>query len=182
MRPRQLTFFKTPSFTELSRRAHGGNLREGKRKLTRPFDPKKPLHLVLRSTRARREWSLLRAKNVKRTKNLVYREAARAGVKIYQYANAGNHLHLVVRAKRRADLARFLRTTTGLIARVITGAKKGQPKNAALGGRFWDRLAYSRIVEWGREFKRVCEYLVTNELEGLGWWEFGRAAKRDAFS
>lgn len=177
MRGTQLHFFKSPSFSEMNRRAHGGDLRKGKRKLARPFDPKKPLHLVLRSTRARGEWSLLRTKNEKRVRNLVYREAARAQVEIFRYANAGNHLHLVVRSRNRARLARFLRTTSGLLARMITGAKKG-----TAFGRFWDQLAYSRIVEWGREFLKVCEYLLTNELEGLGWWEFGREKKRKAFS
>jgi REP element-mobilizing transposase RayT len=170
MRPRQLTFFKTESFRDLNRRAHGGDLRIGKRKLARPFDPKKPLHVVLRSTRAQGEWSMLKTRNEKKIRDLVFREARRAGVRVYRFANAGNHLHILLKADRRRSLARFLRITAGLIARLITGAKKGAAtsEKGALR-KFWDRLAYSRIVEWGKEFHRVSDYLVVNELEGLGW-------------
>src|SRR5687768_13525122 len=125
MRPRQLHFFNTESFQDLNHRAHGGAIREGKRKLARPFDPKRPLHIVLRSSLARGEQSLLRARFEKRVKHLVYSSAERAGVRVYRYANSGTHLHLLIRAKSREKLARFLRTAAGLIAREVTGAKKG---------------------------------------------------------
>jgi hypothetical protein len=203
MRARQLTFFSAEPFRDLNRRAHGGEMRTGKRKLARPFDPRRPLHIVLRSSRAKGEWSFLRARNEKRVKHLVHQEALRSDVRVYQYANAGNHLHLVLRAKTRAGLARFLRVIAGLIARAVTGAKKGaaisatkapdarstsaragtatsvHTKTQTLSARsvFWDALAYSRIVEWGKEFIRVRDYLVLNELEGLGWREFGRRVK-----
>jgi hypothetical protein len=65
--------------------------------------------------------------------------------------------------KRRGHFQNFLRTLTALIARAVTGAKKGYPK-----GKFWSSLAYSRTVTWGREFKRVALYLDRNELETLG--------------
>ncbi|MCM2279415.1 MAG: hypothetical protein NDJ89_15175, partial [Oligoflexia bacterium] len=54
---------------------------------------------------------------------------------------------------------------TGTIARTITGARKGVRK-----GRFWDALAYSRVVTWGRELKNVSIYVIMNELEGQGIW------------
>jgi hypothetical protein len=189
MRARQLTFFTSESFRDLNRRAHGGETRAGKRKLARPFDPTRPLHIVLRSSRAKGEWSFLRARSEKRVKHLVYQEALRSGVRVYQFANSGNHLHLVLRAKTRAGLARFLRVAAGLIARVVTGAKKGAAASESVNFRstrtvraFWDALAYSRIVEWGKEFVRVCDYLTLNELEGLGWWEFGRVKQAPGFS
>jgi REP element-mobilizing transposase RayT len=183
MRARQLTFFTAKSFRDLNRRAHGGETRAGKRKLARPFDPKRPLHIVLRSSQAKGDWSFFRARNEKRVKHLIYQEALRSDVRVYQFANSGNHLHLVLRAKTRVGLARFLRAVAGLIARAVTGAKKGVAL-ATSGTRraFWDALAYSRIVEWGKEFVRVCDYLTLNELEGLGWWEFGRAKKSPGFS
>jgi hypothetical protein len=89
--------------------------------------------------------------------------ARRTSVRVYDYANAGTHLHLLVRAKHRSGFQAFLRSFAGVAARLVTGARRGQPI-----GRFWDDLAYSRVLSWGREFIRVREYVVQNELEALG--------------
>jgi hypothetical protein len=78
---------------------------------------------------------------------------------IYEFANAGNHLHLLIRAKCRFALQDFLRAFAGVVARLITGARKGRPI-----GKFWDFLAYSRVVTWGRDFFGVRAYIVQNEL------------------
>ncbi|MCM2279935.1 MAG: hypothetical protein NDJ89_17820, partial [Oligoflexia bacterium] len=68
----------------------------------------------------------------------------------------------------------YLRALTGTIARTITGARKGVRK-----GRFWDALAYSRVVTWGRELKNVSFYVVMNELEGQGIWLRRWSAQRN---
>ena len=44
--------------------------------------------------------------------------------------------------------------------KVKEGCKKNQRK-------FWKFLIYSRVVTWGREFKRVCGYIEKNVLETL---------------
>lgn len=84
-------------------------------------------------------------------------------MRIHRYANSGNHLHLLVVGKHRDGLANFLRTIGALIPRLVTGAKKGRPI-----GRFWDHLAFSRIVEWGRDFLKTRLYVIQNESEGAG--------------
>ncbi len=162
-RPNQLSFL--PHLLKLSakelreNREHGGDIRKGKRKIARPFDPKKPMHLVFRSTRARGVRSMLHPKNKKRVDVLVKSVARKSGVRIYQYANVGNHLHLLVSAGVRKDLQSFLRRLSGAIALLITGARKGSSQ------RFWDGLVYSRIVTWGREFKTVTLYVIRNLME-----------------
>ncbi|MCM2323819.1 MAG: transposase, partial [Oligoflexia bacterium] len=138
---------------------------EGRRKTARPMSPRLPLHVILRSERAKGEWSLLRTKHEKRVKHLTYALARKFHVKIYRFANAGNHLHLVIKAKHKDGFKAYLRALTGTLARTITGARKGVKK-----GKFWDTLAYSRVVTWGREFKNVSFYVIMNELEGLGVW------------
>jgi hypothetical protein len=55
-----------------------------------------------------------------------------------------------------------LRTIGGLIARAATGAVKGRPV-----GKFWDHLAFSRVVAWGRDLTRSLAYVLGNALEGL---------------
>lgn len=164
-RPAQATFFNHRAFEHYNRREHGGTIGHGRRKRERPLDPRKPLHVVLRSETAKGPQSLLHSKNERRVKHLVYETARKQGVRVFRYANAGNHLHIVVQAKHRRSYQNFLRAVTGLIARAVTGAQKGVKK-----GKFWQSLAYSRVVNWGRELKNVKFYLIMNELEGLGIW------------
>ena len=152
------------SFLPKIRLHHGGDIGKGKRKITRPFDPKRALHIVLRSSRARGPWSFLHPRHKNRVSLLVQATAKRFDVTIYRYANVGNHFHFLLRAKSRRRLQAFLRTLTGRIACVVSGAKKA----SAMVGRFWDKLAYSRIVSWGREYEILKQYLLKNLFEALG--------------
>lgn len=174
---KQLSFL--PKINLSASLAHGGSTRKRKRKTARPFDLNRPLHVVMRSSRARKEWSLLRPKNRDLVEKTLKCCARRYGVKIYRFVNVGNHLHLLISATAarhecsksqrngfaRADLAAFLRQFAGSIAFRITGASKTNPV-----GRFWDELVYSRIVSWGREFETVMRYLVKNIFEAAGLW------------
>jgi REP element-mobilizing transposase RayT len=174
---RQLDFFTAKSARILSEHArrveHGGAVRVGKRKLARPFDPRRALHLTLRAERAKGNWSMLRFENAKTIKTLTYKLARENRVRIYQYANSGNHLHLLMRAKDHGGFKRFLRILSALTARIVTGAKKGNPV-----GKFWDGLAWSSIVNWGRQFFEVRYYVIRNELEAEGLIRYKPRAKR----
>ncbi|MBC7691406.1 MAG: transposase [Methylotenera sp.] len=157
---------KQQSFFPPSRRDHGGSVHTGKRKEARPLDPRSPLHLVLRSSRARGKWSFLQPHHKRRIEHLLREEARKSGVVIYRLANVGNHLHLLLKARNRLAFQRFLRTASGRIAVLVTGARKGNPV-----GRFWDQLAYSRIVTWGRELQELQKYLIKNLFEAAGLWD-----------
>lgn len=149
---------------------HGGDIRKGRRKLTRPFSAKHAIHVVFRSTRARGHWSLLTRKNEALIKKLLARCATRHHIKVYRFVNVGNHLHLLVKTRSnqyflgRAHFARFLREFGGAVAISVTGAKKAAPK-----GGFWEKRVYSRIVSWGREYDRLKEYFVKNLFESTGF-------------
>jgi hypothetical protein len=82
---------------------------------------------------------------------------------------------MLVRARCRLALHGFLRAFAGLAARIVTGAGKGRPV-----GRFWDWLAYSRVVEWGRDFFGVRGYVLKNELETLGYLPYEKRLTRNA--
>ena len=43
------------------------------------------------------------------------------------------------------------------------GVRKGQPK-----GKFWDALAYSKVVNWGRHFENTKFYVILNDIEASG--------------
>ncbi len=156
MKSKQLNFFKTQSLE------HGGALRKGKRKIIRPISTSHPIHLVYRSSKARARLSFLNFSS--RIDKILSQQGQKFGLTIYKTANSGNHLHVVIRGKKRTGIQKFFISTTALIARLVTGAKKGKKF-----GKFWDHPLYSRVVSsWKREFQDVKDYLVQNTLETLG--------------
>ncbi len=152
-------------------REHGGE-KHAKlrcRKTVRPFDPGKPMHITMRSSMAVHERSMLHPTRARVIKDIVCRAARRRGIVIRKYVCVGNHLHLLIQTKARRmvqarpALRAFLREVSGLVARVMTGAQKGRPAKQ----RFWDYLAWSRIVEWGRDLVGLKHYFTKNEYDAL---------------
>jgi REP element-mobilizing transposase RayT len=141
----------------------GDFLKNSHAKVKRPISTKKAMHVVVRSTMAKGPLSLLR-KN-KEISSIIYKQARESGVRIYHFANAGNHLHMVILASSRMAFKNFIRSVTGLIARLILKAQKGAAKSI----QFWDKRPFSRILEWGRDFKITAKYLLQNTLEALGF-------------
>lgn len=153
-------------FEGLKVKEFGGSLlKNGNPREARPVSVKRPMHLVMRSSLAKGEKSFLRPCRSRRIEVLVRRIGREKGVKIYRYANSGNHLHLVVLPRSRDAFQAFIRAISGLIARITLGVERGK----ALGQRFWDARPYTRILEWGREFGGVCRYVLQNTLEAIGF-------------
>jgi hypothetical protein len=124
---------------------------------------------------------------------MLLKQGRRHGVKVYRVANAGNHLHLLVRFTKRRGLQNFLRGSSGLIARKVLGAERGRarkrgpdrglgtragshrgamPQNKAVASerqRFWSQRPFTRIVSWGKDFDSVLAYVKLNSLEALGF-------------
>ena len=142
---------------------HGGEYSKGKRKKQRPISIKKSMHIVMKSSKAKGSYSLRAIHHKTKVEELIWRYAKRFHIKIYRFSVNFNHIHFVLKAKRREHLQNFLRTTAGLIACFILKAKKGIKK-----GKFWNLLAFSRIVEWGKAFRIAMAYLLQNELEASG--------------
>lgn len=137
-------------------------MRKGQRKVARPLSTAHPIHIVYRSSKAKAKLSLLNFS--RRIDKILAQQANKFGVTIYEKANSGNHLLLLIRGKRRDGIQKFYISTTSLIARMVTGARKGKKF-----GKFWDHLIYSRVLtSWKREFLGVKDYLVQNTLETLG--------------
>jgi len=163
---KQLTFFDlTKSDAFKSRKVHGGTLTKGKRKLARPISVKKWMHLTLKASRAVGVHSLWHARRREEITELIKSVARKNGVAVGNGVNMGNHLHLQIKATSRQGFQRFLRTITGLIARLCTGAKKGKAF-----GKFWDELAYSRILTSSKEVLGLKGYFEANKVErGKGY-------------
>jgi REP element-mobilizing transposase RayT len=169
-----------PGFKALSRRAngtrHGGDLARGKRKTFRPIDPKRGLHVVMRSSKARGEFSLLHSKHCNTIEKFVHQTSRRWGVRIYRYANVGNHIHLLIQVPTREAWKRFSKELSGGIAQIVTGARKGAALPRKKAGSvpesaqraFWDHLLFTRIVTFGRDFEGMKRYLIKNLFEAAG--------------
>jgi REP element-mobilizing transposase RayT len=181
MRSARQFFF--PGFEGLKAKEFGGALIKGNPREARPVSSKRPMHLVMRSTLARGDRSFLRFGRAKQIKSLVERVSRSHGVKLYRYANGGNHLHMIVLPKSREGFNGFIRAITGLIARLTLGVERGRAK----GLKFWDARPFTRVLEWGKDYTQVCQYLLQNTLEALGFIPYkprnvkngGRNAKKN---
>ena len=142
---------------------HGGIESKGKRKTTRPFFAKAPMHIVLYSERAKGSWSMLHRKHKSAVTSMIYVYAERFKVRVYRAANVGNHIHLLVKADEKKQLSDFLRVLAGRVAITVSGARKGIKRI----GKFWDSLCWSRLVNWGKDFYHVQSYVLANELETI---------------
>ena len=154
--------FKTPSFkNEL---AFGGTLlRKRKNRKQRPVSSKDPMHLVLRSSMAKGVMGFGPSKNVVRVREIVDQHCSRYGVKLIQFSNNFNHLHLMVKFPSRAVYLRFIRSITGALALAVTGASKLK----ALGAKFWDFRPFTRVIRSLRGYQVARDYVTLNQLEAL---------------
>jgi hypothetical protein len=147
---------------KLSRRTHGGVGSLGHRKESRPLDKKLWTHLILKSEKACGAFGFLRPKNQLFIAKLFEKKALKFHVTIQSFANVGNHLHVKLKFANRDDFQNFLRSITSLIARFVTGARKGKPF-----GKFWDGLAYTRVVTTKKEELLLRGYLKANRIEAI---------------
>lgn len=160
----QLSLLKTQT-------EHGGALSVGKGKTRRPLSTKKPLHVVLRSSRAEGKLRLtLRKKEIEA---LLLAQSKRWQMRVYEQSVNSNHIHLAIRGRSRAALQNFFRSFAGLVARLVTRAEKGHPF-----GKFWDQIFWSRVIEWGRALTTLRGYIIRNVLESAGLIEYTRSKKR----
>ncbi len=142
------------------RTQHGGLGSKNHRKLERPLSTKKWIHLVLKSDKATGQLSFLKSSNQIFIRQLLQSKAQKFGVRIADFANVGNHLHLKIRVSSRENFRKFLKSVTSVIARKVTGARKGKPF-----GRFWQGLAFTRILTSRLEELNLKGYIEANRRE-----------------
>ncbi len=136
---------------------YGGSLLHGRRKGKRPVFLSKPLHLVMRSDVAMGKLSLPRFEEI--IKARLERYALKFHIKVYKLAINRNHLHLCIQGQDREEIASFLKVFSGVIAKKVLQHSKLKLS------KFWTDRVYSRIVQWGRDYKGVINYIQQNELE-----------------
>jgi hypothetical protein len=132
--------------------AFGGSLLKGNPKTKRPLESKLPILLTLRANKS----AMRLPKTIGKVDQMVYGIAKKHGVTIYEYANVGNHLHILIKISRVGRWAPFIRELTGRIAQVI--------------GLRWMVRPHTRIVRgWRKAYKIAKEYVNLNILEAEGF-------------
>ncbi len=150
----------------------GALLKRSNPKTARPISLKRPMHLVIKSSQAVGALSL--NSKARAIADIVIDQGRTHGVKIYRYANAGNHLHLIVLPSSKKAMHNFSRSICGLIARLILGRQRRAAYSPTLNRveKFWDARPFTRIVEWGRDFQSTCKYVLQNTLEAIGFMPY----------
>jgi REP element-mobilizing transposase RayT len=134
----------------------GGEHLKFKRKSQRPLDFKKTTHLVLRLK------PLLPSLMNPRDKNLrkgFCKIADKYNVKVYQLVFNHSHLHAAILIPNRESYVSFIRELTSKLVSYFSKTTKLRFKKIFLNRPF------TRIVDWGKGFKKLINYLVKNEIE-----------------
>lgn len=158
---RQLKF----KFANNYKKEFGGELLAGKRKSKRPLSTKKPIHLVIRSSQRK-----VFLPNNKSLQDLIQRMANRFNIKIYDLALNWSHIHAVILLKDRADYAKFIRALTSIMADRVRKKLGSETEIFCL-------RPYTRILEWGRDFKNALNYTWLNYFESFGWIKRSKSKK-----
>jgi REP element-mobilizing transposase RayT len=158
------------SFFEPICKFFGGALLRGKRKSQRPLSFKHSIHIVLKSSKARGKWAFMDSRNKRKIDRWLAKFAKANGLRVYKIAVNWNHIHLCVRFPNRASYKCFIRSITGTLPRSVFGFE--HPTES-----FWDDRPFSRIVDWGRDYRGVMAYLELNILEANGLTSKNRSRK-----
>lgn len=159
---------KQISFLSKNSLSYGGTLLKTRagRARGRPIDTKNSMHLVLRSSKAVKEFSFKQPRHAKAIQHIVDKFSRKFGIKVLSLANVGNHLHFHVQISNRRTYKPFIRAMTAAIAMKISGASRW--RKSAFEGKFWDYRPFTRVVVGFAAFLKLRDYVQVNQLEGLG--------------
>ena len=148
--------FEGAEFTK-PKDSFGGSLLTSHPKKARPLDSKLPIHLTLKSVSGgMRSFRTMRIIDA-----IIEKTCKKHGVKVFKYANVGNHLHLLLKLRNRRSWAAFIRELTGRIAHFMLEGKTG--------ANFWAHRPFTRVVRgWQKAFKMMKAYIDLNTWEAEG--------------
>jgi len=79
-------------------------------------------------------------------RRIIEKQARFAGVKLYDFVNVGNHIHILAKFHNRVLYKRFIRSITGLIARRVLGAQRGAAASLLEILKDWDSAFTERVL------------------------------------
>ena len=156
---------KQLAFLKPSSKSYGGTLRNKRKgRGARPISKKDTMHFILKSSKAKGDWSFKRKENSQKITAILDKFSKKYGVGINSVANVGNHLHVHMKLASRATYKPFIRAITSAIAMAITGASRWKRVSV----KFWDYRPFTRVVQSWRAILTMNDYMMINQLEGLG--------------
>lgn len=150
--------------------AYGGELlkKAKARRSGRVLSTKYSMHLVLRSSKAVGDKSFATKENRTFIRGVLNRFAKKYGIKIHNFANVGNHLHMHIRLSNRYGFHKFIRAVTGAIAIRLGRYNRWAGAKAVAKDKFFDYRPFTRVVVGLRAVLSLKDYIRLNELEGYG--------------
>lgn len=144
---------------------HGGSLRQKSwGRGARPLSTRHSLHVVFKIERSAVPRGLRHPKSFLCVNQVVAQYARRFGVGVAQMSVQRDHIHILVRARRRYGFQHFFRVVAGQIAQRMT-----DPPDGARGGRkFWKARPFTRVVRGWPAERTVRDYIQLNECEVTG--------------
>jgi len=170
---KQIEFLLSQQFRKQNRKhakGFGGELLLGKRKEKRPLSDKKPMHLIMRSDSVK-----VFTPTNKSLKNLIFRTAEKYSIKIYELALNHTHIHFVMKLKNKSSYNAFIRKLTSKMAISIrrflkkSGFNNNRYRNLSDIITILTHRPFTRILEWGKDFRNCIGYVILNISESMGW-------------
>ncbi len=147
------------------RYCHGGTLRKSsKGRGVRPLSSRDPLHLVFKVNKSALKQGLRHPRTFALMNILLKKYSARFFVKIEQFSVQTDHVHLLIRGQRRAQVQSFLRVVAGQFVQVLTDTFFRKHD----GVKIWKYRPFSRLIKGYKPYQTVRDYIQLNELEILG--------------
>lgn len=154
---------------------HGGSLRQKSwGRGARPLSTRHSLHVVFKLERGVVPRGLRHPKSFLCVSQVVAQYARRFGVGVAQMSVQRDHIHILVRARRRYGFQHFFRVVAGQIAQRMTDT----PDGARGGRKFWKVRPFTRVVRGWRAERTVRDYIQLNECEVTGRIPYQKARLR----
>jgi REP element-mobilizing transposase RayT len=151
-----------PGFPNSVKTFFGGSGLRSNPKEARPFSSKLPMHFIF----AMRNHQVVNQRAISANRIAIFRLYQRhgksCGLKLLRFQIFKGHLHVVLRCQRKKSLQRFLRATSGVLARRMLGAERGSPSYRKNG--FWEGRPFSQILNFAcvssKKWNQVLSSLV----------------------
>lgn len=173
-RKKQLSFTKTSWHHRLR---HGGRLRNQRLGRTaRPLSTKSAIHVVFKAEIKNLKLGLRSPRGFQTCTDILRKYSHRFYIKIESQAICGDHVHLVIRLKKRSLAQHFFRVVAGQIAQVFE--KKGflklvtdTPNNKI---KIWKYRPFTRVICGWKALQTAIAYVRLNEKEALGIIQYSK--------
>lgn len=130
----------------------------------RPLSSKDPIHLVFKINKAAVKSGLRSPRSFGLIIALMRKYSRKFFVGIEQFSIQTDHIHLLVRGRRRSSLQNFLRVLAGQFAQCLTDTFNHKYE----GEKIWKHRPFSRVVQGFKSYLTVRNYIQLNEMEALG--------------